>query len=599
MPDPIRILLVTASDAGAETVCKELRRGGLDFAVQRVRSGEDFAAALDDEHWDAVLAEHAVGNLTAPEAVAVVRRADPDLPFLVVAGPEGADHAVDAMRAGAQEYLTPRHLAGLVPAIRRELRLAAERRDSRRTQRNLAAAAAARERYEFIVNTSQDFMTLVRADYTYEAANGAYCAAMGKEPEEVVGRTVRDIWGEDTFDGVIHAHLARCFEGNVEQYEKWFEFGELGRRFFHVRCYPYCTPGGEVTHAVVISRDITERKRMELRLAALNADLTEEVQQLHRERDRYKGIEGLVGNSSEMVRLTRTIRDVAEVNVPVLIQGESGTGKELVANAIRTAGPRKDEPFVAVNCGALPEGILESELFGHVAGAFTGAIRVRKGRFELADGGTIFLDEVADLPPAVQVKLLRVLQEGTFEPVGGEETVQVDVRVLSATNKDLRREVADGRFREDLFYRLAVVPIHVPPLRDRREDIPLLADHILRKALRQMNRPDVAFARDALETLTHYPWPGNVRELENALQYGLVRCKTAVLRAKHLPPTVTDPTAPAGLVPPPGRRKEKLTTGAVRRALNSADGNKVLAAKILGTSRATLYRFLARHDLQG
>ena len=315
-----------------------------------------------------------------------------------------------------------------------------------------------------------------------------------------------------------------------------------------------------------------------------------EISQLRRRLKAEQSFAGIVGRDARMLELFDTIREVAEVTVPVLIQGESGTGKELVAAAIHAEGLRADKPFVPVNCGALPEGILESELFGHVQGAFTGAVRDRKGRFELADGGTIFLDEIGDIPRAMQAKLLRVLQENAFERVGGEETLRVDVRVISATNRDLRREVAEGKFREDLFYRLSVVPLVLPPLRERRSDIPLLADHLLRKALAQTGRQDVTFSQEVIEAIMDYAWPGNVRELENAIQYALVKCRDKVLAAHHLPPAVGRAHG-AVRRPAKRRRRGKLSAQAVRRALEETGGNKVQAARRLGVSRATLYRF--------
>jgi transcriptional regulator with PAS, ATPase and Fis domain len=325
--------------------------------------------------------------------------------------------------------------------------------------------------------------------------------------------------------------------------------------------------------AVVILEDITELNHLRRRLRAEHS------------------FAGIIGRDAKILDLFETIREVAEVSAPVLIQGESGTGKELVAGAIHNEGPRAEKLFVPVNCSALPEGLLESELFGHVRGAFTGAIRDKKGRFEMADGGTIFLDEVGDLSPAIQVKLLRVLQEGRFERVGGERTVKVDVRVISATNKDLRRGVAAGGFREDLFYRLCVIPITLPPLRERRNDIPLLAEHILKQAVQESDRREVGLAPGALDAMMEYDWPGNVRELQNAIQYGLVKCRGGLLQWAHLPPTISA-GAGAEAKRPRRRRKRKLSPEAVRRALDETGGNKVEAARKLGVARATLYRFL-------
>ena len=298
-------------------------------------------------------------------------------------------------------------------------------------------------------------------------------------------------------------------------------------------------------------------------------------------------LDGLIGRDAKMLDIFDLIRQVADSNVPVLIQGESGTGKELVAAAIHNRSARANRLFVPVNCGALPESLLESELFGHVKGAFTGAIRDKKGRFELADGGTIFLDEIGDISPAMQVRLLRVLQEGRFERVGGERTIQADVRVVSATNKDIARELTDGRFREDLYYRLSVLPIFLPPLRERRNDIPLLVDHVLRQALKDAGREPVTIAPETLDVMMSYDWPGNVRELQNWIQFALVKCRADVIRPEHLPTFrmgVQTPVAP--------RRRRKLDVHSVRSALDHTDGNKLEAAKLLGVSRATLYRFL-------
>jgi PAS domain S-box-containing protein len=321
-------------------------------------------------------------------------------------------------------------------------------------------------------------------------------------------------------------------------------------------------------------------------------DITKEITLARRLGD-IQHFSGIIGRDEKMLEIFDLIRELAGVTVPVLIQGESGTGKELVAAAVHNEGPRANRLFVPVNCGALPESLLESELFGHVKGAFTGAIRDKKGRFELADKGTIFLDEIADIPTSTQVKLLRVLQEGRFERVGSETTIKVDVRVISASNKNLSTETAEGRFREDLFYRLNVVPVNLPPLRDRRLDIPLLVQHTLDRLIKESGRPTVEISEEALDIMLSYHWPGNVRELQNWLQFALVKCRTAVIMPEHLPPVT-----PAAIKAAARRRKRKLDPDSVRAALTKA-GNKVEAAKLLGVSRATLYRFLDSSGITG
>ena len=304
-----------------------------------------------------------------------------------------------------------------------------------------------------------------------------------------------------------------------------------------------------------------------------------------------RSFSGIIGRSPEMVHVFEQIQALAVNDYPVHITGETGTGKEMVAAALHNESRRGGGPFVTVNCAALPEGILESELFGHVKGAFTGALRDKKGRFELAHGGTLFLDEVADLPKAMQAKLLRVLQQGTFERVGGEGSVSVDVRVLSAANRDLKREVAVGRFRDDLYYRLNVVPLRLPPLRERKIDIPLLVAHFLRQA-EDEGQPAGTVSDEALSRMMDYAWPGNVRELQSAVRYSLVRSRGRMIRPAHLPPELRD--APRGASAGPRR---KLDAETVRAALEKAGGNKAKAARLLAVGRATLYRFLNDTDV--
>ncbi|MBN2007954.1 sigma-54-dependent Fis family transcriptional regulator [candidate division KSB1 bacterium] len=313
-------------------------------------------------------------------------------------------------------------------------------------------------------------------------------------------------------------------------------------------------------------------------------DITE-LSQLRRRLKTVRSFAGLVGRHPKMLALFDAIEEMAQVDIPVLIQGESGTGKELVASAIHSEGPRSQQPFVAINCGAIPENLIESELFGHVRGAFTGAMHDKKGRFELADGGTLLLDELSEVSPAMQVKLLRVLQEGTFERVGSEKTTRVNIRIISATNKDLAQEVANGHFREDLYYRLAVMPITVPPLRDRLEDISLLAEHILRSIEKELKRERLVISPEVLQRFTNYAWPGNVRELQNVIKFAAVKCKKQLIEPEHLPPVFNNTDGKRV-------RKRKLTIPRVKDALEKNDGNKVQAAHSLGVSRATLYRFI-------
>ena len=319
--------------------------------------------------------------------------------------------------------------------------------------------------------------------------------------------------------------------------------------------------------------DLTDLLKLKLRAGQLN---------------RFSNI---IGQDIKMLQVFQQISDVARYDYPVHISGETGTGKELVATAIHNESKRGGAPFVPINCGALPETLIESELFGHVKGAFTGAVREKKGRFELADGGTIFLDEIAELSKHMQVKLLRFLQEGTFEKVGGEKTISVNCRVISATNRNLKKEVQKNTFREDLFYRLSVIPIHIPPLRDRKNDIPILARHFLQEYWEKDDCRPLSISKEALKLLMGYNWPGNVRELQNAIQYAIVNTRGNAIIPDALP-LEFDAHVNVGSKRGPAK---KLTKDSVKSALVKTGGNKTKAAKVLGVGRATLYRFLEEH----
>lgn len=301
-------------------------------------------------------------------------------------------------------------------------------------------------------------------------------------------------------------------------------------------------------------------------------------------KDRYKFSE-LVGSTSQMQQIFHMIEDVAPSTASILILGETGTGKELVANAIHYQSDRSARPFIALHCAALSEGVLESELFGHEKGAFTGAIQTRKGRFEMADGGTLFLDEVGEMSLKVQVKLLRVLEKGEFERVGGEKTLKVDVRFIAATNRDLEREVSDGRFREDLFYRLNVITINLPPLRERRDDIPILSNFFVIKYTKKYKKEIKGFTPEAMDALCAYHWPGNVRELENVIERAIVLCKKNTLSVDHLPGNVIPNKDDISVIKIPlGISLKEAEKEIIQKTLLMAQGSKKEAAKILGIS---------------
>jgi two-component system, NtrC family, response regulator HydG len=323
------------------------------------------------------------------------------------------------------------------------------------------------------------------------------------------------------------------------------------------------------------------------------------ISRLRQEMNQEEGFHGIIGTSPVMMQLFTLISSAAQSEAPVVIYGESGTGKELVAAAIHRLSPRHHGPFIKVNSAALNESLLESELFGHVKGAFTGADRTRVGRFEAANRGDIFLDEVGDLPMPTQAKLLRVLQEKVIEKVGDHAPIPVNVRVITATNKDLHRLMALGRFREDLYYRIGVIPIHLPPLRERREDIPLLVKAFIGRVRRHPRNPLTGISDAALDLLISHDWPGNVRELINVIEYAFVLCPGGVIQPEHFPPTLQPrPERPARLRQPERRVRSLDERQRLIDAINEAEGKKTEAARLLGISRVTLWKLLKAHDIQ-
>jgi two-component system response regulator HydG len=333
----------------------------------------------------------------------------------------------------------------------------------------------------------------------------------------------------------------------------------------------YLAKPAQLDELVLVVRRALERRALVHETSTLRARLK------HRLR-----IESIIGNSPAMQEVFDMIEQVAPSRASVLISGESGTGKELIAQAIHENSPRADAPFVKLHCAALAESILESELFGHEKGAFTGAVSRREGRFKQAEGGTLFLDEIGEISAAIQVKLLRFLQERTFERVGGNETLKVDVRIITATNRDLVAEVAAGRFRGDLYYRLNVVNIAVPPLRARPTDILPLANHFLAKFAKENGRAIEGFSEDAVEHIKSYRWPGNVRELENVLERAVILCEGGALTAKHLPQGVG--AIPSGTVRIPGSTLAEIESHAILTALEASGGRTSVAAQMLDIS---------------
>jgi DNA-binding NtrC family response regulator len=340
-----------------------------------------------------------------------------------------------------------------------------------------------------------------------------------------------------------------------------------------------------------------DRLSLLVKRALASRELAVQNRVMQEELERRSGFASIIGRSAEMKQVFEMVRQVAPSRSSVLITGESGSGKEMIAEALHYNSPRKDKPFIKLHCAALTESLLESELFGHEKGAFTGAIARKRGRFELAHLGTLFLDEIGEINQNVQIKLLRVLEEKKFERVGGEETVEVDVRLIAATNRDLKEAIANGSFREDLYYRLNVVNIHIPPLRERKEDIPLLVAAFLKEFSQENTRQIDGIDAKARLALYNYSWPGNVRQLRNSIESAVVLCKAATITLDDLPPNIRGESGADSLRLPVGASLAEVEKEVIRSTLAREGGNKSRTAEILGIGRKTLHRKIEEYGL--
>ena len=437
-----------------------------------------------------------------------------------------------------------------------------------------------RRNLEAIFRSVNDAIITVDKNMHIIAANDATREICGMDPQEIVGQK---------FDQVNRYCAQSCYEALKEI---------LGTaktiKDYRLECRKQTRPHQIVTISSSPLRDNTDKN---IGTVLVIRDLTRVAEMEGELRARYN-LHNMVGKSHQMQSIFHLLDELMNTDTTVLITGETGTGKELIAKALHYGGVRAAKPMVTVNCSALPENLLESELFGHVRGAFTGASKDRVGRFQAAHGGTLFLDEVGDITPNLQLKLLRVLQEKTFERVGDSTTYPVDVRVIAATNCDLKKKVSLGEFREDLYYRLKVLEIALPPLRERREDIPLLINHFLTLFNKSYNKSIEGISQDALRIFMIYPWPGNVRELQHAIEHAFVLCNSPTITLEHLPVEIKDYSLQE--VPAPADRPKisALQPPDILQALVKTGWNKAKAARLLGISRPTLYQLIHLHNLR-
>ncbi len=437
-----------------------------------------------------------------------------------------------------------------------------------------------RRNLEAIFRSVNDAIITVDKNMQVIAANDATREICGMDPKEIVGKKFHQVTG---------SCAQSCYEALKELVGTSRTIKD-----YRLECRQPARPHQIVTVSSSPLRDSADKN---IGTVLVIRDLTRVAEMEGELRGRYN-LHNMVGKSHKLQSIFRLLDELMNTDTTVLITGETGTGKELVAKALHYGGVLASKPMVTVNCSALPENLLESELFGHVKGAFTGALKDRVGRFQAAHGGTIFLDEVGDIPANLQLKLLRVLQEKTFERVGDSTTYPVDVRVIAATNCDLKKKVSLGEFREDLYYRLKVVEIPLPPLRERREDIPLLINHFLALFNKSYKKNLEKISQDALKIFMVYPWPGNVRELQHAIEHAFVVCNSPTITLEDLPAEIKD-YAPQGVPAPPDRPKiSSLQAPDILQALTQTGWNKAKAARLLGISRPTLYQLIDLHHLR-
>ncbi len=536
-----------------------------------VATAADYDQALEqigEGGFDLVFADILLGGRSGIDLLRELRERQIDAPVVMVTGFPNIETASEAVRLGAFDYLSkPVTQEALLRVARMALEFRRLSEEKASTQANLEA----------IFRSVRDGIVTVDREMGLLSCNesaGRLCG-LGSD---AVGQSFRQLAGGCS--GRCLEALEATLAGEKRVERPRFECGGRGGRVPKVLSLcasPLRDGRGTTSGAVLVIRD-------ETRLDELERDL--------RERSTFHRI---IGHSQRMQEIYSLLEKLADVPTTVLVTGESGTGKELVAEALHHMGRRSGKPLVKVNCAALSENLLESELFGHVKGAFTGATHDKAGRFQVASGGTIFLDEIGDISPGLQVRLLRVLQEKTVERVGSATSIPVDVRVVAATNRDLAARVRRGEFREDLFYRLKVVRVELPPLKERRADIPLLVDHFLEKFNRKLHRQVTGVSEEVRRFFMAYPWPGNIRELENTLEHAFILSTGGVISREHLPADL------AGTLPALGASSgdnEAREIEAIRHALGQAGGNKAKAARLLGVSRRTIYRKIETYRIE-
>lgn len=635
--DRLHILMLEDVATDADLIERELEREGFSFEARRVTARGAFVQALDAFGPDLILADYSLPRFDGMAALELVQEQDPNLPVVFVSGAIGEEQAIETLKQGATDYVLKDRLSRLGPAVRRALRETEERRARREAEEALRRAHSqleqkveertaelreanaalkeeiderkrveralreSQERLTRIIDSAIDAIISVRPNLEITLFNAAAEDIFQCTADEA-GCTTLDTFLADPFEALVRRHIDRHQQASDTEEDlasggrylaapEGLRARRKNGETFPVEATLCPVQLPDEDQYLLILRDIEELKQAEAELEQLQSEKAYLEEELKSE---YK-FDEIVGTSPPMQTVFDAIEQVAETETTVLITGETGTGKELVARALHDRSGRSDQVFVRVNCAALSSDLIESELFGHEKGAFTGATGQRAGRFELADGGTLLLDEIGEMPLDTQAKLLRVLQHQEFERVGGSETIEVDTRILAATNRDLEAEVDAGRFRDDLYYRLNIFPINLPPLRDRKGDIPMLAEHFCEMYTARTGKEVTSFSSNAMAILEDYDWPGNVRELANVIERAVILARGDQIRVEHL--SVSGGGGSGG--PSSFQTLEEVQRQHIERALERTDGvvgGDEGAAQLLGLKRTTL---LSRMDRLG
>jgi PAS domain S-box-containing protein len=530
MRPPLRILSLEDDPKDAELVQETLESDGIPCQITRVETEADFIASLEEGGFDLILADYTLPSFDGLSALKIARQGWPQVPFIFVSGTLGEEVAIEALKIGATDYVFKTRLSRIVPSVTRALREAAERTELRRAEEALRRSEAYLAEAQRLSHTGSFGWDLASGEIYWSRET---FRIFDHPPED---KPTIELVRQRTHpeDGVEVQQLLDLVSRQKENFdfEHRLQMPDGSVKYVRVVGNPSENESGGFEFVGAIT-DITERKRAEADLKKALKEIKELRDQLYKENivlreevDKVSMFEEIVGESSTLRAVLGRVAKVAPTDTTVLITGETGTGKELIARAIHKRSQRSSRAFVSVNCAAIPSSLIASELFGHERGAFTGALQRRLGRFELAEGGTIFLDEIGELPAETQIALLRVLQEREFERVGGNQPIRADVRVITATNRDLESAIATGDFRKDLFYRLNVFPIEIPPLRQRRADIPALVEYFIQRYSREAGKKIGSIEKRTLELLQSYSWPGNIRELQNVIERSVIVCDT-------------------------------------------------------------------------